>query len=159
MLVTRSGVESAVCSLYGDVLCLRWSGVLKQSIISTGPTINRRQTNTTVTVKNGQTIVLSGIRNETEQTIKRKVPVLGDIPVLDLIFASDYEQSVVTETVIFITPIVVDNPDDNDVNFNELDRQRLEQLSEPLSEGARQLQRRLGVKGVDSPAATDPRRD
>ena len=36
--------ESAVCSLYGDVLCLRWSGVLKQSIISTGPTINRRQT-------------------------------------------------------------------------------------------------------------------
>lgn len=123
------------------------------------PTINRRQTNTTVTVKNGQTIVLSGIRTESEATVKRKVPLLGDIPILDLIFSSDSEQSVVSETVIFITPIVVDNPDDNDVNFNELDRQRLEQLADPLSEGARELQERLGVKGVATPRATDPRRD
>ena len=64
--------------------------------------------------------------------------------------------------MVFVTPIVVDNPDDNDVNFNELDRKRLEQLSEPLSEGARNLQRRLGVKGVATGGDTsgsDPRRD
>ena len=127
------------------------------------PTIKRRQTNTTVTVKNGQTIVLSGIRTESEGTTKRKVPILGDIPILDLLFSSESEASVVSELVVFVTPIVVDNPDDNDVNFNELDRKRLEQLSEPLSEGARNLQRRLGVKGVasggDDPSGSDPRRD
>jgi general secretion pathway protein D len=127
------------------------------------PTIKRRQTNTTVTVKNGQTIVLSGIRTESEGTTKRKVPILGDIPILDLVFSSESEASVVSELVVFVTPIVVDNPDDNDVNFNELDRKRLEQLSEPLSEGARNLQRRLGVKGVapggDDPSSSDPRRD
>lgn len=127
------------------------------------PTIKRRQTNTTVTVKNGQTIVLSGIRTESEGTTKRKVPILGDIPFLDLLFSSTSEASVVSELVVFITPIVVDNPDDNDVNFNELDRRRLEQLSDPLSEGARDLQRRLGVKGVapggDDPSGSDPRRD
>ncbi|MDG2031023.1 MAG: secretin N-terminal domain-containing protein [Phycisphaerales bacterium] len=126
------------------------------------PTIKRRQTNTTVTVKNGQTIVLSGIRTESEGTTKRKVPILGDIPILDLLFSSESEASVVSELVVFVTPIVVDNPDDNDVNFNELDRKRLEQLSEPLSEGARNLQRRLGVKGVATGGDTsgsDPRRD
>ena len=124
-----------------------WTAPLREAP-GDNPTIKRRQTNTTVTVKNGQTIVLSGIRTESEGTTKRKVPILGDIPILDLLFSSESEASVVSELVVFVTPIVVDNPDDNDVNFNELDRKRLEQLSEPLSEGARNLQRRLGVKGV-----------
>jgi general secretion pathway protein D len=127
------------------------------------PTIKRRQTNTTVTVKNGQTIVLSGIRTESEGTTKRKVPLLGDIPFLDLLFSSESEASVVSELVVFVTPIVVDNPDENDINFNELDRRRLEKLSEPLSEGARELQKRIGVKGVapggDNSSNSDPRRD
>ena len=47
------------------------------------PVIDRRQTNTNVTVENGQTIVLSGIRKETENKIKDKFPLLGDVPVLD----------------------------------------------------------------------------
>jgi len=91
--------------------------------------------------------------------IKRKVPLLGDIPILDLVFSSESENTVVSELVVFITPIVVDNPDENDVNFNELDRRRLEQLSDPLSERTNQLKNKLGVKGVDSIAPVDPRRD
>jgi general secretion pathway protein D len=140
--------------------------ILLSNVDSTGagnpggnPTIKRRQTNTTVTVKNGQTIVLSGIRTESEAMIKRKVPLLGDIPILDLVFSSESENTVVSELVVFITPIVVDNPDENDVNFNELDRRRLEQLSDPLSERTNQLKNKLGVKGVDSIAPVDPRRD
>jgi general secretion pathway protein D len=140
--------------------------ILLSNVDSTGagnpggnPTIKRRQTNTTVTVKNGQTIVLSGIRTESEAMIERKVPLLGDIPILDLVFSSKSENTVVSELVVFITPIVVDNPDENDVNFNELDRRRLEQLSDPLSERTNQLKNKLGVKGVDSIAPVDPRRD
>ncbi|NBU42440.1 MAG: hypothetical protein EBS51_16900, partial [Planctomycetia bacterium] len=52
------------------------------------PTIDRRQTNTTVVVKNGQTIVLSGIRTESESKNKVGVPLLGDVPVLDWVFSS-----------------------------------------------------------------------
>ena len=124
------------------------------------PVIDRRQTNTTVTVKNGQTIVISGIRTEVEGRTERKVPLLGDIPFLDLIFSSESDETSVNELVVFVTPIVVDNPDENDINFNEIDRRRLEQLTDPLGETARQLRQQLGVGGeAPKSTATDPRRD
>ena len=103
------------------------------------PVINRRQTNTTVTVKNGQTVVISGIRQETASEVQTKVPFLGDIPLLNLLFSYQDKVEAVRELVIFITPIVVDNPDENDENFNVLDRERLDDLSRPLDETARRL--------------------
>ena len=103
------------------------------------PIINRRQTNTTVTVKNGQTVVISGIRSETVSEANTKVPILGDIPVLDLFFSYNDKVEGIRELMIFITPIVIDNPDENDTNFNETDRQRLEQLTAPLTEQTRKL--------------------
>ena len=45
--------------------------------------------------------------------------------------------------MIFVTPIVVDNPDENDVNFNERDLERLDDLSRPLDEISKDL-----VKGA-----------
>ena len=124
------------------------------------PVIDRRQTNTTVTVKNGQTIVISGIRQELEGRKERKVPILGDIPILDLLFSSESDDTVVSELVVFVTPIVVDNPDENDVNFNEIDRRRLEQLSEPMGERSRILQKKMeGDFTFDPLRPKDPRRD
>jgi type II secretory pathway component GspD/PulD (secretin) len=124
------------------------------------PVIDRRQTNTTVTVKNGQTIVISGIRQETEGRKQRKVPILGDIPFLDLFFSSESEDTIVSELVVFVTPIVVDNPDDNDVNFNEIDRRRLEQLSDPMGQRSRILQKKLNGNFKKDPLKpSDPRRD
>ena len=124
------------------------------------PVIDRRQTNTTVTVKNGQTIVISGIRQETEGRKQRKVPILGDIPFLDLFFSSESEDTIVSELVVFVTPIVVDNPDDNDVNFNEIDRRRLEQLSDPMGQRSRILQQKIdGDFKTDPLRPSDPRRD
>ena len=124
------------------------------------PVIDRRQTNTTVTVKNGQTIVISGIRQETEGRKERKVPILGDIPILDLLFSSESEDTVVSELVVFITPIVVDNPDENDINFNEIDRRRLEQLRDPIGERSRTLKQKLDGDFRNDPLKpSDPRRD
>ena len=123
------------------------------------PIINRRQTNTTVTVKNGQTIVLSGIRQESESTVKRKVPLLGDIPILDLLFSSESESTTVSELLVFITPIVVDNPDENDTNFNEEDRQRLQHLTDPMTERSNDLKTEIKAVGSGKHGSTDPRRD
>jgi len=109
------------------------------SVPGNNPVINRRQTNTAVTVKNGQTIVISGIRKEGSSKVKTGFPVLGDIPVLDWVFSYTDEVEGVKELVIFITPIVVNNPDENDVNFNVQDRERLRQLSAPLEEETRKL--------------------
>jgi general secretion pathway protein D len=107
--------------------------------VGDNPIIDRRQTNTTATVKNGQTIVLSGIRKETENKIKNKVPLLGDVPVLDWVFANTSDTKSVTELLVFVTPTVVDNPDENDKNYNSDERSRLRELAKPIAEMSKEL--------------------
>ncbi len=111
---------------------------------NSNPVVDRRQTNTTVTIKDGQTIVISGIRVEEEVKIKRAIPVLGQLPVLEAAFSSIETQKTVKELVMFVTPIVVDNPDANDTNFNVRERMRLESLSKPLDEMSKDIQRDSG---------------
>jgi len=98
------------------------------------PVVDRRQTNTKVTVKNGQTIVLSGIRREEETSIRRALPFLGEIPGLDAIFASTEKKKTIAELVIFVTPIVVENPEENYTNFNLTEMKRLDAVGQPLDE-------------------------
>ena len=108
-------------------------------ILNDNPIVNRRQTTTAVTIKNNQTIVISGIRKEDDTDVIRKVPLLGDIPLLGALFSSTEKSKSVSELMIFVTPIVVDNPDENDSNYNSEDVRRLEDLSKPLDEMSRGL--------------------
>jgi general secretion pathway protein D len=110
------------------------------------PTIERRQTNTSVVVKNGQTIVLGGIRTENEAKNKTKVPLLGDVPVLDWVFSSQERVTTTNELVLFITPIVVDNPDENDTNFNVEELERLRALERPLDDKVQKMQQEAGFE-------------
>ena len=142
------------------------SNIDKNTILAgadNNPVFKRRQTNTTITVKNGQTIVISGIRKEQEGKKTNKVPVLGDIPILDWVFSNTSDETTISELVVFITPIVVDNPDENDINFNEIERRRLETFKDPIGERMRNLQRQLGISGTSSTGTpgtnSDPRRD
>jgi type II secretory pathway component GspD/PulD (secretin) len=135
------------------------SGVTVNPGNSGNPTVTRRQTNTTVTIKNSQTVVIGGIRLETQDFKKQGFPILGDIPILDLVFGYQQDLKIVKELVIFITPTVIENPDENDTNFNVLERQRLESLSKPLSQTSKQLVeqgRILGKDGVDPIAPITP---
>ena len=98
--------------------------------------MDRREATTTITVKNQQTIVISGIRKEEENDIERKIPLLGDIPVLGNIFTSTEKSKGVTELLIFITPVVVDNPAEHATNFNSPARDRVEALGRRPGPGA-----------------------
>jgi len=121
------------------------------------PTIQRRQTNTSVVIKNGQTIVISGIRKETENKVKTKVPVLGDVPVLDWVFSSTEKVSAATELVLFVTPIVVENPDGNDTNFNVQEIERLRALQKPMDSKTEEMLHLLDdKKGTTEPAKANP---
>jgi general secretion pathway protein D len=71
------------------------------------PIINQRQADTTVSVKDGETIVLGGIIRSTVTSTTRKVPLLGDIPILGKLFQSTDKQNVQTELMVFLTPRVV----------------------------------------------------
>jgi MSHA biogenesis protein MshL len=68
--------------------------------------VNIRQLNTVVKVKNGQTVILGGLIAESKSKEKEGIPVLQDIPLLGNAFSSTSEVSSKTELVIMLTPYV-----------------------------------------------------
>ena len=73
-----------------------------------GPALLTRRTKTEFNVKNGETIVLSGLLQRNTSTDVDKVPLLGDIPILGALFRSKRFQNKETELVVFVTPTIVD---------------------------------------------------
>lgn len=71
------------------------------------PTIAKREVSTTITIPNKATVVISGMIREDRTTVVSKVPLLGDIPLLGLLFRSKREQMQRTNLLIFVTPHIV----------------------------------------------------
>lgn len=66
-----------------------------------------RAVSTLVRVKNGQTVVIGGLLSSRETDQTRKVPLLGDIPLLGWLFTSRSKSKSTTDLVIFITPTIL----------------------------------------------------
>lgn len=71
------------------------------------PTIQQRRVKTTVTVKNGETIVLAGMMQDRATRDRGQVPIVGDIPILGNAFKQKEDTIARTELLIAITPQVV----------------------------------------------------
>ncbi len=71
----------------------------------------KRSSSCKVAVRNGQTIVIGGLMQDTESEIVDKVPVLGDIPLLGLLFQRKVTSKDKTELLIFLTPQVAETTD------------------------------------------------
>jgi len=78
------------------------------------PIITERSASTTVTVRDGQTIVIGGLISDRYEFRRRKVPFFGDIPILGALFRNDEETSLKTELLIVLTPHVIQSPADVD---------------------------------------------
>jgi len=72
-----------------------------------GPAINTKKVDTQVLVENGGTVVIGGIFTQDERDEINKVPLLGDIPYLGLLFQNKSRITQKTELLIFITPKIV----------------------------------------------------
>jgi MSHA biogenesis protein MshL len=71
------------------------------------PVIDIRQASSIVRVRDGATIIMGGLVQDSAATTKRKVPLLGDIPFLGKAFTGTYESKERTELVFFLTPRVI----------------------------------------------------
>jgi type IV pilus assembly protein PilQ len=71
------------------------------------PSISKREAETEVLVKDGETTVIGGIYTRTTASTRREVPWLGKIPILGWFFRSQAEQDDHTELLIFITPKIL----------------------------------------------------
>ncbi|WP_426751481.1 type II and III secretion system protein family protein [Myxococcus sp. Y35] len=78
------------------------------------PGFRTRKVKTNVTVRHGETIVLSGVFSHDEQKSVSKIPGLGHIPIVGELFKSRGFDSTKRELVIFVTPRIV-NPDSDKV--------------------------------------------
>ncbi|MCX6369320.1 MAG: hypothetical protein NTX57_21830 [Armatimonadetes bacterium] len=76
------------------------------------PVVNQREAQTTVSVKDGETIVLGGIIKNSISATTNKLPVLGDIPVLGKLFQSNGTTKSKTELLVFLTPRIVRDSDE-----------------------------------------------
>ncbi|HJX34339.1 MAG TPA: type II secretion system secretin GspD, partial [Desulfatiglandales bacterium] len=76
------------------------------------PTTLKREAKTTVVIKDGQTVVIGGLINETGNKTNYKVPILGDIPILGYFFRSKTESLDKKNLYIFLTPHIVENPEE-----------------------------------------------
>lgn len=79
---------------------------------TTVPIVSTTQAETSVTVKDGMTIVIGGlIRDERTATVN-KIPIVGDIPVLGNLFKKTDKEVKKKELVIFLTPHIVTGESD-----------------------------------------------
>jgi len=75
------------------------------------PYRSEMETTTNMIVKNGQTIMLGGILSQQDHKIQRKLPLLGDIPLIGGLFGHEETIAANNELIVFITPYVVDELD------------------------------------------------
>jgi pilus assembly protein CpaC len=71
------------------------------------PAITTRRTDTEVELQDGQTFAIAGLLNSTVTSQLQKIPGIGDIPVLGLLFKSKAAQKDQTELVVMITPQIL----------------------------------------------------
>jgi general secretion pathway protein D len=76
------------------------------------PIVNQRETETVVSVQDGQTVVLGGIMQNTVTATTNKIPLLGDLPLLGNLFKSTKKEDQKTELLVFLTPHIVHNSAD-----------------------------------------------
>jgi MSHA biogenesis protein MshL len=74
---------------------------------STAPVVDVKQSSALVRLKDRQTVRISGLLQTKKNVIERKVPLLGDIPLLKYLFKWKYSREVKKELIIFITPRIL----------------------------------------------------
>ncbi len=77
------------------------------------PALTKRKVSTTVELADGQSFALAGLMNDTMSSTTDAVPLLGDVPVIGMLFRSTKYQRQQTELVVMVTPHLV-GPTDPD---------------------------------------------
>ena len=87
-------------------------GSTTDSLSTGGPTTTKRSAETHVSVRSNQTVVIGGLMQEVETESESKVPILGDIPLIGALFRNKRKTKRKTNLLIFLTPHVIDTPED-----------------------------------------------
>lgn len=71
------------------------------------PILTTKEAEAKVMIKNGETLVIGGLMKDKVVNTKRKVPFLGDIPIVGLLFSKKEKEVEKRNLLIFITPTII----------------------------------------------------
>jgi type IV pilus assembly protein PilQ len=97
---TVSSIGSTITTTDGDIALLQ----------------SRTMNSGEIRLRDGQTLILSGIIQESDRTSVTKVPILGDIPILGALFRSTNKSNQRQEVVVLLTPQIL-NDNRGQVNY------------------------------------------
>jgi general secretion pathway protein D len=109
---------NATAALTGGGQVLLTNNVINQ------PIFNTRKVTTSVSVWDGQTVVLGGLMREDVQKTEDKTPLIGDIPLVGRLFRTNVEQHIKRNLVIFVTARLI-TPAGQSVNPTEEEEEGL----------------------------------
>lgn len=109
--------------------------------ILSGLNIATRAAETVVAIPHGQTVIIGGPMETQKIETVRRVPLLGDIPLLEVLFRRTIREDVKKELVLFLIPYIVTRPDE----LGGITRQELEQT--PMAIGL--IKRPTSVRFTD----------
>ncbi len=139
-----------------------------------GPTTSKRSASTTVVIKDHETMVIGGLIRDNVTTAERKVPFLGDIPLLGWLFKYKNTKVEKTNLMIFITPYIIKNEQDaaditrrqnatqeefrKDQRFEKKDREPVMPVPDKKQEPAKQNieKKETGKNDVEKKALVTP---
>ena len=78
----------------------------------------RRLDSGTIRVRDGNTLILTGVLNTTDKETVKKFPILGDIPLIGQLFRNTASSKEKNELVIMVTPQILKGSDQNNQNLD-----------------------------------------
>lgn len=112
----RAPSSSMIDILTGGIITTPPS-IITDNVINQ-PIFNSRKVTTSVSVWDGQTVVLGGLMREDVQKTEDRTPIIGDVPIVGRLFRSNAEQHIKRNLVIFVTARLV-NPAGQPMNTAE----------------------------------------
>jgi type IV pilus secretin PilQ/predicted competence protein len=98
--------EDSTITMYVNPIIEEVIGEVKIDV-NTAPITAKREVDTVVKVRSGNTVVIGGLLREKDLRVVKKVWLLGSIPLLGYFFRSTETEKVQTDLIIFLTPYIV----------------------------------------------------
>ncbi|MDB9310054.1 AMIN domain-containing protein [Aphanizomenon sp. CS-733/32] len=90
----------------------------------------RAITSGTIRLRDGQTLILSGIIQDQDRTTVSKLPILGDIPLLGALFRKTNRTNERREVIVLLTPQVMDDSERSSYGYNYTPSPQIRQILE-----------------------------
>ncbi|MEA5558524.1 AMIN domain-containing protein [Nodularia spumigena] len=90
----------------------------------------RSLTSGTIRLRDGQTLILSGIIQESDRTSVSKLPILGDLPLIGSLFRRTNRQNQRQEVIVLLTPQIMDDSENSAYGYNYTPSPEVRQMLE-----------------------------